>query len=106
MHFILSFNILLDLNEKGKDSLHIAITDTGSGIRPQVLEKLRAHEPYIDENGRRHIGIYNCMRRVELFYGEDGDIHFSTGEGSGTQVYLIVPFLNSEKNNEEKGEHA
>ena len=75
-----------------EDTLRIAITDTGSGIRPEVLEKLKAREPYIDENGQRHIGIYNCLRRIELFYGEEGSVHFSSGEGMGTQIYLAVPF--------------
>lgn len=88
-----------DQNRNGKDALHIAITDTGSGIKPQVLEKLRAHEPYIDESGKRHIGIYNCLRRIELFYGEEGDVDFSSGEGKGTQVYMTVPFLAAEQAN-------
>ena len=79
-------------NEAGKDALHIAIMDTGSGIRPEVLEKLQKREPYIDEAGQKHIGIYNCLRRVELFYGNEGDIHFSSAVGGGTQVYLIIPF--------------
>ena len=79
-------------NEGGKDDLHIAIMDTGSGIRPEVLEKLQKKEPYIDEAGQKHIGIYNCLRRVELFYGDEGDIHFSSAVGGGTQVYLIIPF--------------
>ncbi len=78
--------------EEGKINLHIAIMDTGSGIRPEVLEKLRKREPYIDEAGQKHIGIYNCLRRVELFYGDEGDIHFSSAMGGGTQVYLIIPY--------------
>ncbi len=77
---------------EGKNALHIAIMDTGSGIRPEVLEKLKKKEPYIDETGQKHIGIYNCLRRVELFYGDEGDIHFSSAVGGGTQVYLIIPF--------------
>ena len=79
-------------NEVGNETLHIAIMDTGSGIRPEVLEKLQKREPYIDEAGQKHIGIYNCLRRVELFYGDEGDIHFSSAVGGGTQVYMIVPF--------------
>ena len=78
--------------EDGEDRLHIAVMDTGSGIRPEVLEKLQKKEPYIDGAGQKHIGIYNCLRRVELFYGDRGDIHFSSAVGGGTQVYLIIPF--------------
>ena len=84
----------------GKEALHIAITDTGSGIRPDVLEKLKAHEPYIDEAGQKHIGIHNCVRRIELFYGEEGDIHFSSGVDQGTQIYLVVPYRLTEQSDE------
>lgn len=87
-------------DDDGKEKLHIAITDTGSGIRPEVLEKLKAREPYIDEAGHKHIGIYNCFRRIELFYGEEGDIHFSSGQNQGTQIYLIVPYMLSEEEKE------
>lgn len=91
-----------DINSCEKDALHIAITDTGSGIKGQVLEKLKAHEPYIDESGHSHIGIYNCLRRIELFYGEEGDVDFSSGEGKGTQVYIVVPFMSSARNEEKE----
>ncbi len=90
-----------DQNRNGKDALHISITDTGSGIKPQVLEKLMLHEPYIDESGKKHIGIYNCLRRIELFYGEEGEVNISSGKEKGTQVYMTVPFLVSE--NEKEG---
>ncbi|MBR1584913.1 MAG: histidine kinase [Clostridia bacterium] len=89
-----------EADDAGKDKLHIAITDTGSGIRPEVLEKLKAREPYIDEAGHKHIGIYNCFRRIELFYGEEGDIHFSSGQNQGTQIYLIVPYMQAEEEKE------
>ena len=89
-------------NKNGKDALHIAITDTGSGILPEVLERLKAHEPYIDESGKKHIGIYNCLRRIELFYGEEGEVNFSSEKGKGTQVYMVVPFLASDNEEEER----
>lgn len=76
----------------GAEFLHISITDTGSGIRPEVLRQLEKHEPYVDEMGNRHIGIYNCFRRIELFYGKEGKIHFSSSLDKGTQAYLVVPF--------------
>ena len=80
-------------SDDGNENLHIAITDTGSGIKPEILEKLRRREPYVDEAGQRHIGIYNCLRRVELFYGNEGKIEFSSAVGGGTQVYLVIPLV-------------
>ena len=89
-------SIRTEADDAGKEKLHISIMDTGSGIRPEVLEKLKAHEPYVDEAGHKHIGIWNCVRRVELFYGEEGTIHFTSAEGQGTQIYLIVPYTQEE----------
>lgn len=82
-------------NDAEKEMLHIAVNDTGSGIKPEVLEKLRNREPYVDAAGQKHIGIYNCLRRVELFYGDEGDIHFTSKVGGGTQAYLIIPYVTS-----------
>ena len=91
-------------DDNGKGKLHIAITDTGSGIRPEVLEKLEAREPYVDEAGHKHIGVYNCFRRIELFYGEEGDIHFSSGQNQGTQIYLIVPYMLPEEERDKEAQ--
>ena len=86
-----------EVKDSGEQRLRISITDTGSGIRPEILERLKAREPYVDEAGHRHIGIWNCMRRVELFYGERGSIHFASGEGAGTQVFLSIPYQAAEE---------
>ena len=93
-------------DEAGKAALHIAIVDTGSGIRPEVLEKLQKKEPYVDEAGQKHIGIHNCLRRVELFYGDAGDVHFTSAVGGGTQVYLIIPFSLTADHGTEKEANA
>ena len=85
-----------ETGSSGAEKLKIAVTDTGSGIRPEILEKLKAREPYIDEAGHKHIGVWNCLRRVELFYGERGSVHFTSGEGTGTQVFLSIPFVTEE----------
>ncbi|MGN1021846.1 MAG: sensor histidine kinase [Aristaeellaceae bacterium] len=82
--------------DAGGRALHIAIMDTGSGIRPDVLACLERHEPYVDAAGHRHIGIYNCVRRIELFYGEKGDVHFTSGEQQGTQAYIVIPCVYEE----------
>ena len=61
---------------------------------------------FIDESGKKHIGIYNCLRRIELFYGEEGEIDFASGEGKGTQIYMVVPFLTSDNETRDADEHS
>ena len=87
----------IETDESGEKTLHISVMDTGSGIQPEVLESLKAHEPYIDKAGHKHIGIWNCFRRIELFYGEKGDVRFSSAEGAGTQAYMVIPCVYERK---------
>ena len=82
--------ILLNVNRLG-DRLEISVFDTGTGMKPEVLEALRTDEPFVDVMGRKHIGIWNCRRRIEVFYNETPNIQM-TSDSRGTQVYLNVPY--------------
>lgn len=73
------------------DRLHISVADTGAGIKPEILERLISGQPYVDALGQQHIGVWNCRRRMEVFYREEPQIGILSGTG-GTQVYLDVPY--------------
>jgi len=72
--------------------LHIAVSDTGNGIKPEVLEALNKGEPYVDPAGNKHIGIWNCMRRVEVFYGEKARLEITSQRDNGTSIILMIPY--------------
>ena len=95
-------SVRMEEEDSGAKTLHIAVTDTGSGIRPDVLEKLQNGEPYMDKAGHRHIGVWNCIRRIELFYGQKGSVRFTSGEGHGTQVYITIPCIYEQPGGEAK----
>lgn len=82
--------ILLNVNRR-EDRLEISVTDTGTGVKPEVLEHLRTGEAYVDAMGQKHIGIWNCRRRIEVFYNETPKIDITSGQG-GTQVFLDIPY--------------
>ncbi len=82
--------ILLNINRR-EDRLEISVADTGSGIKPEVLDCLRRGEPFVDAMGQKHIGVWNCRRRIEVFYNEQPHIGITSGEG-GTQIFLDVPY--------------
>lgn len=85
---------------KIRDSyLQISICDTGNGIPNDRLEKLRRGEPIEDEVGK-HIGIWNCRKRLDLYYGEDTGLSISSVEGEGTQVWLKLPLQYGEEEEE------
>lgn len=82
--------ILLDVNHQ-ENRLQISVTDTGTGMKPEILEALRSGEPFVDVMGQKHIGIWNCRRRIEVFYNETPNISIISGQG-GTQVFLDIPY--------------
>lgn len=82
--------ILLNVNHQ-ENRLQISVTDTGTGMKPEILEALRSGEPFVDVMGQKHIGIWNCRRRIEVFYNETPNISIISGQG-GTQVFLDIPY--------------
>jgi len=83
--------VMVDIQHRERQ-LYIAVSDTGNGIKPEVLEALNKGEPYVDPAGSKHIGIWNCMRRVEVFYGEKASLEITSQRDNGTSIILIVPY--------------
>ena len=44
-----------------------------------------------EKDGETHVGIYNCMRRLKLFYGDRVQITITSKAGEGTQVFMKLP---------------
>lgn len=82
--------ILIWIRKQDKAML-IDIADTGKGMEPDVLERLNSSEPYTDHNGVRHIGIWNCRRRLEAFFGGGAALLVDSVPGRGTTIQLALP---------------
>lgn len=82
------------------DRLLISVCDTGSGFKEEVLEKIRSKETYVDKRGQKHIGIWNCHRRMEVFYGASASMNIISERGKGTQVWLDLPLIRNGRGNE------
>lgn len=83
--------VMVDVQHIGRQ-LYIAVSDTGNGIKPEVLAALNEGKPYVDPAGNKHIGIWNCMRRVEVFYGEKASLEITSQRDNGTSIILIIPY--------------
>lgn len=79
--------IIIKLKE---DYLNISICDDGTGIPEKVMKQLQTSEPVQDEEGE-HIGIWNCKRRLFLFYGDKAKFTINSAEGEGTQIFMELP---------------
>lgn len=86
-----------------EERLLISVCDTGRGIKPEILACLQKGEVYRDRMGKEHIGVWNCRRRMEVFYGKETSMNIISDFGQGTQVWLDIPFRLSEEKKPEKG---
>ena len=73
-----------------EERISISIDDTGAGMSPEVLENLRSGEAFEDKNGR-HIGIWNCRRRLAMLYGGRAVLTITSAPNEGTQVHIELP---------------
>lgn len=81
---------ILVIVRKNEEKINISVCDNGEGIEESVLEILRKGQPY-QRNGVTHVGIYNCVRRMKLFYGENMKFSITSVKGEGTQMWLEIP---------------
>lgn len=71
--------------------LSIMVEDTGRGIEPDVLNRINSGEMYVDQNGNKHIGIWNCRRRLDTVFGLEAFIEVTSTRGKGTKVRIRLP---------------
>ena len=70
------------------------IRDDGKGMTEELLERNRAMfcgewEP---ECQTKHLGLYNSLRRLTYFYGEEARITVSSRLGEGTCFQVRFPY--------------
>ncbi|PDO11046.1 MAG: two-component sensor histidine kinase [Candidatus Reconcilbacillus cellulovorans] len=97
--FLLTVKAEIARKAVSEAELHICIIDTGAGMAPHVLDKIREmitaegegeiKDPYF----QRHTGIYNVFRRFRLAYGDKVYFSISSTPGEGTCVEIRVPVL-------------
>jgi len=81
---------ILVIVKKREDFLVLSICDNGKGMKKELLEKIRNAEQIEDEKGK-HIGIWNCIRRLKLLYQDRAEISITSEEGEGTQIWMKIP---------------
>ena len=96
MKYALIAGQVIDVSMKAwrsEDRLKVSIEDNGQGIRPEILERITRGKVYVDKLGHQHIGIYNCRRRMELFYKGQANMSIESQQGKGTCILLDLPYL-------------
>lgn len=80
--------ILINIREE-EEYLILSICDTGNGMTRERAEKLERGEIVEDQIGK-HIGIWNCKRRLDYYYGDEQKLTITSSPGAGTQVWIQV----------------
>ena len=78
--------------EKHNDAecLYICVSDNGKGFSAEVLEKIE-NNGEIYYNDRRHVGLQNIKKRLNLIYGEQAEFHLSNMDenfGAISEVWI------------------
>ena len=67
--------------------LRISVTDDGCGMGQEMLDWINSPDP-IKRDG--HLGLYNVIRILKLYYGEEYGMQ-AESDAEGTTVTLTLP---------------
>lgn len=93
-------NISID-DEEG--NCNIIIEDNGIGITKEILEKINNYNYNYDTKHIGHttgLGINIVEKRLRYLYNKENMFKVESEEGTGTRVYLKIPIMGDEGNDE------
>lgn len=86
----LGLEVVCRVHPERPDTLSIQIMDNGAGFTEDILSAMDNHGQIAQTAGRR-IGISNCVRRLELLYGDRAGITLSNRDTGGALVSILLP---------------
>lgn len=86
----ISLYITSEVYEDGR-YLYICVSDTGKGFSREIIEAIEKDLPII-YNGRKHVGLQNIRRRLQLLYGGRATMTIENmDENYGAIVEIRIP---------------
>ena len=73
------------------ETLCIDVSDNGTGIEPERMERLRSALVSGEDTADGWIGLINVNRRIRLYYGPDFGLTVCENPESGTRVIMVIP---------------
>lgn len=68
-----------------EESVYISVSDNGIGFDQTKIDEA------LENASHNHVALNNIKRRINLLYGERGDLRINSSPGIGTTVVVIIP---------------
>jgi two-component system sensor histidine kinase YesM len=82
----------ISITVKSQDkTLCIDVSDNGTGMEPERLEKLRNDLASGEDAADGRIGLVNVNRRIKLYYGPGYGLTVCEYPGNGIKVLMVIP---------------
>lgn len=72
-------------------NLILRVLDNGAGMTQQEVNALVSGQRVARKGGFSGIGIPNIRERLRLYYGDHGQLHYSSSPGAGTRAVITLP---------------
>ena len=72
------------------EDIVLLISDDGVGISPEILSTILSGSGN-SQSGGTNIAVYNTHRRLQILYGKDYGLTYSSNPGKGTEVEIRFP---------------
>lgn len=74
-----------------RNTIVILISDNGVGIPPEKLENILSEKNIAAGSPGTNIAVYNTHRRLQLIYGPEYGLKYSSTPNVGTEVEIRIP---------------
>jgi two-component system sensor histidine kinase YesM len=74
-----------------EDDIYLLVSDDGVGIKEDFLPKILSTEGMNPSTKGTNIAIYNVHHRLQLLYGNDYGLSYTSRIGEGTEVMIHLP---------------
>lgn len=75
-------------DELQKETLQVAVTDDGCGMDANMIAWVNSPNP---QKHIGHLGLYNIIRILKLYYGEEYGLHAALNPEGGTTITISLP---------------
>lgn len=77
--------------ESQEGDIVLTLSDNGIGMDAETLETLMLEDPFLPKSTGRSIGVCATHKRLQLFFGEQFGLEYSSQVGEGTTVFVRIP---------------